>query len=219
MPVRPFDVASSTTSSADELLEQYKASHAASKAYAASSRQRLSDNRNIANFSLAYKETIHPVVVSSTAGAGSSRVCDADGNELIDLGGGFGTILFGHTPPFVRDAVLEMMHSSTWTLGHEQRVTERNAGKLCQLTGFDCCAFMTTGSEATTLACRLCRQHTQRPKVVTFDGAYHGHFDGFLGYPRDNNAPDCCSPVSPGIPPAYTRDLIVLDYNNPVSRR
>ena len=218
MPVRPFDVSASTPQASDALLEQYVASHESSKAYAARARQSLADNRNIANFSLAYKETIHPIVAASASGAGSSHVLDADGNELIDLGGGFGAVLFGHNPPFVRAAVTEMMRRGSGGMGHAHSVTSRNAAKVCELTGFDACAFVTTGSEATTLACRLCRHHTGRTKVVTFDGSYHGHFDGFLGYAVDVNRPDSCSPISPGIPPSFTRDLIVLKYDDPVRR-
>ena len=53
----------------------------------------------------------------------------------------------------------------------------------------------TLSAEATTLAMRLCRLHTGRPKIVMFFGSYHGHFDGFLGIPRSPVEPDECVPV------------------------
>ena len=178
-------------------------------------RRRLSDNRNIANFCL-HKEACHPIV-GRAAGAGSSHVVDADGNWLLDLGGGFGAIAFGHNPPFVRNAVVGMMRRGEWAMGWAHALAARNAEKLCRLTGMERCAFVTTGSEATTLALRLCRLHTGRPRVVIFDGSYHGHFDAFLGYPADAAAPGQCAPVAPGIPEAYTRDLIVLPYDEEAS--
>lgn len=233
VPVRPFDVATTASDSSATLLEHYKAAHASSKAYAAGARTRLSDNRNIANFSLTYKEACHPIVArharkadaasasdrdgSASSSSGSCRVVDADGNEVIDMACGFGAVLFGHNPPFVREAVLEMIRANACALGFEHPIAERNAEKVCCLTGFDRCAFMTTGSEATALACRLCRAHTGRAKIVTFEGSYHGHFDGFLGRPVDASAPDACFPVSPGIPEAYTRDLIVLPFDDEAS--
>lgn len=102
-------------------------------------------------------------------------------------------------------------------MGWAHALAARNAEKLCRLTGMERCAFVTTGSEATTLALRLCRLHTGRPRVVIFDGSYHGHFDAFLGYPADAAAPGQCAPVAPGIPEAYTRDLIVLPYDEEAS--
>ena len=215
--VRPYDVAGSAPELSPALLSEYVRSHANSKAYVAASRPRLSDNRNIANFSLAHKEACHPIVAESARAAGSCHVRDADGNELIDLGGGFGVVLFGHNPPFVRAAVAQMIRSNGWGLGFAHTITAQNAAKVCQLTGMERCAFVTTGSEATALAYRMCLRHTGRRRVVMFEGAYHGHFDGFLGQPADGSLPDRCMPVAPGIPAAYTRDLIVLKYDDDAS--
>ena len=44
-----------------------------------------------------------------------------------------------------------------WALGWAHELTSRNAEKLCRLTEMEQCTFVTTGSEATTLALRLCR--------------------------------------------------------------
>lgn len=213
-PPKPYDVADGATATAPELLEEYRAAHASSKAYAASARPMLADNRNIAHFSLPNKEACHPIVARSASGC---RVTDADGNELIDLAAGFGAVMYGHNPPFVRDAVLRMLREGSCGLGFEHAVTARNEAALCRLTGMERCAFCTTGTEATSLACRLSRRHTGRRRVVTFEGSYHGHYDGFLGAPADAVAPDACVPVSPGIPAAYTRDLTVLPYDDDAS--
>ena len=215
-PIRPYDVAGVAPELSPSLLAAYQAAHVQSKAYVASARPSLSDNRNIANFCLPFKEACHPIV-GAAAAAGSCHVIDADGHRVIDLAGGFGAVVYGHNPPFVRDAVLAMVRNNQWALGWEHGVTRRNAATVCRLTGMESCVFVTTGSEATTLAYRLCRIHTGRSKVVVFENSYHGHFDAFLGFPADPSAPGLCSPVAPGIPASYTQDLIVLPYDTEAS--
>ena len=45
---------------------------------------------------------VYPIVVDRSSG---SRLWDVDGNEYIDLVNGFGMILFGHNPEFIREAI------------------------------------------------------------------------------------------------------------------
>lgn len=47
---------------------------------------------------------------------------DKDGNKVIDLGGGFGPVLYGHNAPFVREAICNMMMDGKWGLGFEHEV-------------------------------------------------------------------------------------------------
>eukprot|EP00966_Prymnesium_polylepis_P115774 2676108-Prymnesium_polylepis.1 len=195
---------------APALLERYMHAHTASRAYMSAHRIHLCDNRNIANFSLPYKDTIHPIIAAHGLG---SRVVDVDENELIDVGGGFGPILFGHNAPFVRDAVCSMMAEDGWALGFEHEVVGEASRKFCQLTGNERVAWVNTGTEATTLAMRLCRLHTSRQKIVMFLGSYHGHFDGFLGIPTSMTALDKCVPLAGGISRGFVQDLVVLEFD------
>jgi hypothetical protein len=131
-PVKPYDMASGQAQLFPELFSRYANvlqlptltyprmwartprrvwsryvdSHRESKEYIARHRPRLADNRNIANFSMPFKDAIHPIVCERAEGP---YVWDKDGNKVIDMGGGFGPVLFGHNPPFVRDAVCDMM--------------------------------------------------------------------------------------------------------------
>jgi hypothetical protein len=88
---KPYDVAQGDVRVVPKLIEHYVCTHARSRTYVAGYRAQLADNRNISNFSRAYKDTIHPIVATSALGA---RVRDVDGNELVDVAGGFGPILF-----------------------------------------------------------------------------------------------------------------------------
>src|ERR687898_459327 len=40
--------------------------------------------------------------------------------------------------------------------------------------------FVSSGTEATMSAVRVARAHTQREKIIKFEGCYHGHADQFL---------------------------------------
>ncbi|KAL1528561.1 hypothetical protein AB1Y20_009904 [Prymnesium parvum] len=207
--VKPYDVSHEKSQHLAGPYEAFVESHRGSKAYIESYRPVLSDNRNIANFSLPFKDSIHPIVCESAEGP---YVWDRDGNKLIDFSGGFGPVLFGHNPPFVRDALVDMLSHNRWGLGFEHELVGRCSEKVCRMLGTERCTWVNTGTEATTLAMRLCRLKTNRPKIVIFENSYHGHFDGFLGTPT--TAPDKCTPASPGIARSMVSDLVMLKYDD-----
>jgi glutamate-1-semialdehyde aminotransferase len=209
--VKPYDTATGNAAVVPALVEHYVRTHQASRAYMATHRQYLADNRNIANFSLPFKDTIHPIIAKQARGA---HVVDADGNALIDVGGGFGPILFGHNPPFVREAVCKVLDADGWALGFEHTIVGETSKKFCQVTGMDRVTWVNTGTEGTTLAMRLCRLRTGRPKIVMFNGSYHGHFDGFLGVAMSPDMPDKCVPVAGGISRGFVENLVMLEYNS-----
>ena len=161
-----------------------------------------------------------PFCVSRAEGA---YVSDADGREYVDIAGGGGALLFGHNPAFIQERIVEMLTESAFALGFENELVGANARRFCELVGVDRVTFVNTGTEATTLASRLARLHRGRSRIVIFEGADHGDFDGFLGLPRPSTdflgsateraAPDACSPTSAGIPPAFVEDLAVLQYD------
>ena len=115
-PVKPYSEFSGRLEISPELLAAYQASNTRSKAYVEGARRRPSDNRNIANFCLPYKEACHPIVGRAAAPRGSGHVVDADGNWLLDLEMAAGAIAFGHNPPFVRNAVVGMMRRGEWAV-------------------------------------------------------------------------------------------------------
>jgi len=214
--VRPYDMASGRVQLHPELYDRYVSEHQESKAYIAKYRPTLCDNRNIANFTMTHKDAIHPVVCAKAEGP---YVWDKDGNKVIDMGGGFGPVLFGHNPPFVREAVTDMMMQGTWGLGFEHDVVGECSDKAAKILGMDRCTWVSTGTEGTTLCMRLVRVKTGRAKIVIFENSYHGHFDGFLGAPSQPSAPDKCLPVSPGLHKGAVEELVVLKYDDEASLR
>ncbi|MGE5738460.1 MAG: glutamate-1-semialdehyde 2,1-aminomutase, partial [Betaproteobacteria bacterium] len=70
-----------------------------------------------------------------------------------------------------------------------------------------------SGTEATMSALRLARGFTGRPKIVKFEGCYHGHGDSLL-VKAGSGALTFGQPSSAGVPAAIAGETIVVSYND-----
>ena len=113
------------------------------------------------------------------ASAHGAAVTDLDGNVLLDLAGGIGTLAVGHTPESVVRAVqsqaAELLHMCAIVASYEpavalaERLNALAPGAFAKRT-----VLMNSGAEALETAVHICRSATRRQGVVVFDGAYHG---------------------------------------------
>ena len=150
-----------------------------------------------------------PLVTRRSSG---SRLWDIDDNELIDLTNGFGQILFGHSPDFLKDAVVRQVQTGV-EIGPQNELAGPTAKLLCELTGHDRAAFCNTGSEAVLAAMRTARTVTGNDLICVFEGAYHGIFDEVIVRSTPNGA----MPAAAGIPRSHVGNLLVLPYDDPDS--
>ena len=194
-------------------VDKYVARTTNSKRYTADHRPHLADPRSVAGFRPIWKEIVYPIVVNRSSGA---RLWDIDGNEYIDLTNGFGTILFGHNPDFVREAISTQLEQGIET-GPQTPLAGEVAQLICEMTGMERAAFCSTGSEAVTAAIRVSRTVSARDKIVLFAGAYHGIFDEVLVRPTMMNGVRRSIPIAPGIAPSMVDNVVVLDYGSPES--
>ncbi|HJQ63743.1 MAG TPA: aminotransferase class III-fold pyridoxal phosphate-dependent enzyme [Burkholderiales bacterium] len=194
-------------------IDQYVARTRGSKRFTADHRAHLADPRSVAGFRSMWKEMVYPIVVNRSSGA---RLWDVDGNEYIDLANGFGTILFGHNPDFVREAIKAQLEQGIET-GPQTPLAGEVARLVCDMTGMERAAFCSTGSEAVTAAIRVARTVTGRDKIVLFAGSYHGIFDEVLVRPTAVNGVRRSIPIAPGIAPNMVENVVVLDYGSPAS--
>ena len=187
-----------------KLIATYATKTASSKRLTQAGRAQLADPRAVAGFRPQWKEMVYPLIVERAQG---SRLWDVDGNEYIDLVNGYGCILFGHSPEFVVDAVLDQMNRGV-AIGPQTRLAGEVAALICELTGNDRVTFCNTGSEAVMAAIRVARMITGRDKLVYFAGDYHGTFDEVLVRRTARGS----VPIAPGIPQANVGNVEVLEY-------
>ncbi|MBM6619597.1 4-aminobutyrate--2-oxoglutarate transaminase [Bacillus suaedaesalsae] len=117
-----------------------------------------------------------PAFIDRAEGA---LVKDVDGNSLIDLAGGIGTLNVGHCPPrvvekiknqldhFIHPGFNVMMYESYIQLA--KKLNEITPGKFKKKT-----FFLNSGAEAVENAIKIARRYTGRRAVVSFDRGYHG---------------------------------------------
>lgn len=194
-------------------ITRYNQRTKTSKQLAQTYRPVLADNKNLGDFSLLLKEIYYPIVAKHSSG---SKIWDIDGNEYIDLMMGLGINLFGHNPPFIKEALTKQLEKGIH-IGPQSELVGEVAELISQLTGMERVAFSNTGTEAVMTAIRLARAVTGRNKIVIFSGAYHGHFDGTLVKGQKTNGNSLTLPIAPGIPSNFVKDVLVLDYDRPQS--
>jgi glutamate-1-semialdehyde 2,1-aminomutase len=156
-------------------------------------------------------------VISRGQGA---YVWDADGNRFIDYRLAFGPIILGHADPRVNRRVHQAIDDGT-LFAHTHVLEVELAEKIVRMCpGVEMVRFANSGTEATMHALRIARAHTNREKIIKFEGTYHGFHDYVLwstaytayGSIGSRRSPTAVSNSS-GIP-ACLRDLaIMLPFN------
>ena len=116
-----------------------------------------------------------PQAVWLSHGAGS-KIVDVDGNEYVDLHGGYGAGLAGHAHPAIVEAVREQVGRGTH-FAQPTEVAIEVAEELGRRFGLPLWRFNNSGTEATMDAVHLMRAITGRDILIKVEGCYHGHHD------------------------------------------
>jgi glutamate-1-semialdehyde 2,1-aminomutase len=157
-----------------------------------------------------------PVWLSHGSG---SKLYDVDGNEYVDLHGGYGVSLAGHAHPAIVAAVQHQVAKGTH-FAQPTRDALAVARQLSDRFELPQWRFANSGTEATMDAVHLMRAITERDLIIKVEGCYHGHHDsvqvsvypepGEMG-PADRPA---SAPSSTGIPQALTDLTIIVGFND-----
>jgi glutamate-1-semialdehyde 2,1-aminomutase len=151
-----------------------------------------------------------------------SKVYDVDGNEYVDLHGGYGAALAGHGHPAIQEAVKTQVSRGT----HFAQPTPNAvavAGELARRFGLPRWRFANSGTEATMDAVHLMRSITGRDLIIKIEGCYHGHHDSVQVsvMPEPDDAGPAyrpnSAPSSSGIPRAITDLTLIATFNDPGS--
>lgn len=196
-----------------EFIHNYNQRTKKSKQIAQQNRSFFADHKASIIFTTPLKEICYPIAGDRSSG---SKIWDVDGNQYLDFSMGYGVNLFGHNPPFIKQAITEQLDRGIH-LGLGSEIASEVAQMICELTNTERVALSNTGTEAVMTAIRLARTATNRHKIALFSGAYHGHFDGTLIKSKIVDGIQRNLPISPGISPSILEDVVVLDYGNPES--
>ena len=145
--------------------------------------------------------------------AAGARVWDVDGNEYIDYVGTWGPAILGHAHPAIIEAVKAAADRGTsFGIPSDPEVRMAQLVKDC-VPSVEKVRMVNSGTEACMSAIRVARGFTDRPKIIKFDGCYHGHADSLL-VKAGSGALTCGNPDSGGVPAEFTAHTIVLPFND-----
>ena len=153
------------------------------------------------------------VVLARGEGA---TVWDTEGRAFTDFTMGWGSVLLGHAHPAVLEAAraaaaagsnFAYVSAPALALAEEIVRARRGAERV---------RFCASGTEATSYAVRLARAFTGRPRILKFEGAYHGANDvGTVSlFPRRLLDFPVGEPTSAGLGPGAEADVLVAPYND-----
>jgi glutamate-1-semialdehyde 2,1-aminomutase len=141
-----------------------------------------------------------------------SRVWDVDDNEYIDLCCGWGPLTLGHAHPAIVQAVSEaaadgvLFGSPTpWELEMAREVNSA-------IPSMEMLRFVNSGAEAVMSSLRVARSVTGRPKIIKFEGCYHGHVAPLDAVGQE--AEEHGGPVPLGATSAAVADTLIAEFNN-----
>jgi glutamate-1-semialdehyde 2,1-aminomutase len=157
-----------------------------------------------------------PVWLSHGSG---SKLYDVDGNEYVDMHGGYGVSLAGHAHPAIVAAVQKQVTRGTH-FAQPTREALEVARELSRRFGLPQWRFANSGTEATMDAVHMMRAITGRDLIIKVEGCYHGHHDSVqvsvYPDPADIGPADrpASVPASTGIPRALTDLTVIVGFND-----
>ncbi len=142
-----------------------------------------------------------------------SKLYDVDGCEYVDYVLSWGPLILGHGHPQVIKKVKGALEKGTSFGAPTCGETELARMMVQAVPGIEKVRLVNSGTEAVMSAIRLARGYTGRDKIVKFEGCYHGHAD-YLLVKAGSGATTFGFPDSAGVPQDFTRNTILLPYND-----
>lgn len=152
----------------------------------------------------------HPLFIERAAGA---YIFDADANLFVDYVGSYGPAILGHAHPRVTVAVAEQAANGL-SYGAPTALEVELAEKIsAAIPAAEKVRLVSSGTEAGMTVLRIARAATKRPKILKFEGCYHGHSDGLL-VRAGSGAMTFGVPNSAGVPDELASLTLVVPYNS-----
>jgi len=143
------------------------------------------------------------------------RLWDGDGQEYLDFSMGWGSCLVGHARPEVVEAVRRQAPRGSNFAYLNDQVLDLAEEVIRLSPAADQVRFCASGTEATMYCQRLARAATGKPKILKFEGAYHGANEAGVTSLFPEDPPDFPQPAltSAGTP-AAGEFLLVAPFND-----
>jgi glutamate-1-semialdehyde 2,1-aminomutase len=145
-------------------------------------------------------------------------VIDTDGQERLDFLNNYTALIHGHADPDMIEAIYAQLQLGTaFALPTEQEIVLAEI-LTSRIASVEQARFTNSGSESVMMAIKAARAFTGRPKVISFEGSYHGSYDGAeASLPPHANALEADPQpfaYSVGTPSGVLENAIVLPFND-----
>lgn len=153
------------------------------------------------------------VIVDHAEGA---YLYDLNGRRYIDYLLGSGPMLLGHAPPEIVSAVQAQVAKGLSYFVMNEPVIHLAERMVELVPCAEMVRFVSSGTEATFHALRIARTYTGKPKILKFEGGYHGVHDYALMSAMSAVQTQYPTPIpdSGGIPRDVESDVIVTRWND-----
>ncbi|MBI4337174.1 MAG: aspartate aminotransferase family protein [Chloroflexi bacterium] len=145
-----------------------------------------------------------------------AHVWDVSGNRYVDYLLGSGPMVLGHAHPAVLKAVSSYLERGSTYFSTNEPVIYLAEEIVRAVPCAEKVRFMSSGSEATFFAMRLARAHRRRPRILKFEGGYHGSSDYAVMSvtPKDLSPFPQAAPNSAGVPAALADTMLIAPFND-----
>jgi glutamate-1-semialdehyde 2,1-aminomutase len=151
-----------------------------------------------------------PLFIRSARGA---TITDADGRSYLDYVGSWGPMILGHAHQGVIAAIRQAAERGTSYGAPTELEIELAEEVINAFPAIEKLRLTSSGTEATMSALRLARGFTARPKIVKFEGCYHGHGDSLL-VRAGSGVATLGLPDSPGVLAEVAQATLTVPFND-----
>ena len=138
---------------------------------------------------------------------------DVEGKRYVDYIGSWGPMILGHGHPAVLEAVQRAAREGFSFGAPTEREIELAEEIVRHVPSVEQVRLVSSGTEAAMSAIRVARAATGRPRLIKFEGCYHGHADALL-VKAGSGLATFGHPTSAGVPPEVVQHTTVLEYND-----